>query len=261
MQQKHQCLGVKAPVVAIVDQFYDSSKSVSEYRHMMVQYYSRRRSIGLVESEELPKRSSKKAKVCNKSAESSPSDQPPAQHLPASFLEQGKCQQSFIQQGISQNTKKESPSGMSINWHQRYQTNATLTRTVDNFEVTIGATGLKRGKKPKQPKDVVKSASILCRYNFFCRWRRCLELSSQNIGCCVKDVKKASLYASTLRELLDNPTSYMESKQKLSDLGLVHVPESLFGKSEDGHTGPLGSWVRNGVRDDFGSIFQWTNTL
>lgn len=261
MQQNQRCLGVKAPVVAIVDQFYDSSKSASEYRHMMMQYSSRKRSIGAVESEELQKRSSKKAKVSNKGAEISPSDQPPIQHSPVPFLEQKKCEQSIILKGTTHNAKKESPSGMSINWHQQYQTIATLTRAADNFEVTIGATGLKRGKKPKQPKDVVKSASRLCRYSLFCRWRECLELSLQTIECCLKDFKSAILYASTLRELLDNPTSYNESKQKLSDLGLVCIPKSLFGKREDGYAGPLGGWVRNGVLDDFTTIIPWTKAV
>ncbi|KAL3791268.1 hypothetical protein HJC23_000885 [Cyclotella cryptica] len=261
MKRNQRCMGVEAPAIAIVDMCYDRSKSASEYRHMMVQYSGRKRSLGAVGNEEPPTQSNKKTKLCNKGGEISPMDQPPAEHLPTPHLEQKKSQHSHVQQGIPQSSKKESPSGMSINWHQRYQSNATLTKKEDNFEVTIGATGLKRGKKPKQPNDVIKSASRLCRYNLFDRWRKCLELSIPTIRCYVKDVEKAAFHARTLRELLHNPTSYMESKQKLYDLGLARIPECLFSKREDGCAGPLGGWIRNGVRDDFGTIAHMTKDL
>eukprot|EP00984_Skeletonema_dohrnii_P036723 scaffold38029_cov155-Skeletonema_dohrnii-CCMP3373.AAC.2 len=59
--------------------------------------------------------------------------------------------------------KKESVCGMSINWHQ------TIVQEASNAEVTIGATGLKRGKKPKCPTDVINTASRLSRYHFALR--------------------------------------------------------------------------------------------
>ena len=43
----------------------------------------------------------------------------------------------------------------------------------DLMEITIGATGMKQGKKPKIPQDVIKHSSRLCRYKMWLQIRKC----------------------------------------------------------------------------------------
>ncbi|KAL7448819.1 hypothetical protein ACHAWC_000951, partial [Mediolabrus comicus] len=69
---------------------------------------------------------------------------------------------------------KESVCGTSINWQQ---SSCCLSNTDKRLtEITIGATGLKRGKKPKSTKDAMKSASRLSRYQFAVRSQKCSSL-------------------------------------------------------------------------------------
>ena len=122
--------------------------------------------------------------------------------------------------------KKESVCGMSINWHQ------TSAQQAANTEVTIGATGLKRGKKPKCPAAVVNSASRLSRYQFASCCRRCNSLSSETKTDCHSDT-----------------ASYRKHKQIISNHTLTRVTTTVLGGTRGG--GPLVGWVRGGAEDDF----------
>lgn len=119
--------------------------------------------------------------------------------------------------------KKDSVCGTSINWHQ-----ASVQHTA-NTEVTIGATGLKRGKKPKSPSDVLKAASRLSRYHFALRCNKCYSISPE-VDAGDHDTDAAS---------------YRKYKQRASDSLLTGVATSALG------AGPLAGWVRSGSQDDF----------
>ena len=116
---------------------------------------------------------------------------------------------------------KESPCGMSINWHQ------TNTLETSNTEVTIGSTGLKRGKKPKCPIDVVKSASRLSRYHFASCCRRCNSVSSETAAD-------------------SEATNYWRYKRILSSENVTKAQTVVLGGK-----GPLVGWVRGNSEDDF----------
>ncbi|KAL9190990.1 hypothetical protein ACHAXT_000696 [Thalassiosira profunda] len=122
--------------------------------------------------------------------------------------------------------KKESACGMSMNWHQEIAESDAKKST----EITIGATGLKRGKKPKTPPDVLRSASRLCRFNFLDRAQRCksYKRSIQPEDChpSISQAEKAS--------------SYGQFKQRW---GCTTEKERF--------QGPLNEWVRSGKDDDF----------
>ena len=116
--------------------------------------------------------------------------------------------------------KKESVCGMSINWQ-------TSVQHAANTEVTIGATGLKRGKKPKSPTDVVNSSSRLSRYQFALRCMKCNSLSSETGG------------------HISDSSSYRKYKEAAANHLLSKVATSASGE------GPLAGWVRSGSQDDF----------
>lgn len=116
--------------------------------------------------------------------------------------------------------KKESVCGMSINWHLSVQQAAKA-------EVTIGATGLKRGKKPKSPTDVVNNSSRLSRYQFALRCKKCNSLSSEAGG------------------HYSDAASYREYKQATANHLLTKVATLTSGE------GPLAGWVRSGSQDNF----------
>ena len=117
--------------------------------------------------------------------------------------------------------KKESVCGTSINWHQ------TIVQEAANAEVTIGATGLKRGKKPKCPTDVINTASRLSRYHFALRCGKRNPVSSKT-------------YTD------GHYSSYRKYKQITSNNLLTRVATLALSGG-----GPLAGWVRSGSQDDF----------
>eukprot|EP00956_Cyclotella_meneghiniana_P042740 scaffold249308_cov70-Cyclotella_meneghiniana.AAC.10 len=227
LRRNRKCLGIAAPHVAIVDPSYENSKSVSEYRHMKS---SRKRSIcdGDCEQNETPQMKKSKIDTGNKSTRSI------SNHVQSEVQASNNITEKL-------RAKKESPSGMSINWYQSQHDYK------NNVEITIGATGLKRGKKPKFGCDVKKSASRLCRYNFISQWKECVELSSKGDAlrakCCVETGPNSNL----AKDLLVESKSYVQTKQKLVQLGVMSELECIVGKS----SGALKGWVRTGFGGDF----------
>ncbi|KAL3762073.1 hypothetical protein ACHAW5_002586 [Stephanodiscus triporus] len=100
--------------------------------------------------------------------------------------------------------KKVSACGMSINWHQNYRANVNPDERDSNeaTEITIGATGLKRGKKAKTPKDVLRSASRLCRFSFLRRCMRCTEIHES-----LSSSRHADVDVSTKKESIGDSSS------------------------------------------------------
>jgi hypothetical protein len=126
---------------------------------------------------------------------------------------------------------------MSINWHQSYQNSDSTKKYSEKdakkaTEITIGATGLKRGKKPKSPSDVLGSASRLCRFNFLHQCKICIALED-SLPCRANVVKSAKKGESS--DAVGKEMSYMQYKQhRGSNVG-----------------GPLMGWIRSGEDDDF----------
>jgi hypothetical protein len=140
--------------------------------------------------------------------------------------------------------KKESACGMSINWHQNYRANNNPDERDrhEATEITIGATGLKRGKKAKTPKDVLGSASRLCRFSFLRRCMRCTEIHGSLASSWHTDVdvstKKESIGDSSSPSI--EKVSYMQYKRKIGRYN-----------GEDCFHGPLNGYIRSGNGDDF----------
>lgn len=127
---------------------------------------------------------------------------------------------------------KESVCGTSINWQQ---SSCCLSKTDKRLtEITIGATGLKRGKKPKSMNDTMKAASRLSRYQFAVRCRKCSSLLPK------PDTNVQS----------EEEVGYRKYKQRVANQTLTRVTSSIL-CGTNGSEGPLVSWVRSGSDDDF----------
>lgn len=217
LRSQNKCLIVTPPDVAIVDEIYESSKSECENRHLMREYNDGKRN----EQDDAPEKhilhANKKLKIGNDSGEK--------------FVQPFKADKKL---------KKESPSGMCINWHQLQSTDSKSK--AKNVEVTVGATGLKRGKKPKHPQDVINSSSRLCRYSFINRCKKCYELLARLIRSSENDFKIGDL------------VSYLQYKKELSQMGIVGDLEYIFNRDENGCSGPLDGWVRSGYDNDFNAF-------
>ena len=213
---------LKIPGVDVVDIVYESSKTVSDNRYLEGQTDLKKRSM-----ERSSPVHSKRQKVHGHEQNSSVSNESPDFVLPR-----------------TNNSKRESACGMSINWHQNYRANgyADERGSKEAAEITIGATGLKRGKKAKTPKDVLGSASRLCRFNFLRRCMRCAEIQ----GCIAKSWH-ADVGVSTKKDSLGDPSlpsreggSYMQYKRKS---GCYNRDECF--------NGTLMGYIRSGNGDDF----------
>jgi len=199
-QQKSHDNKVVPPVVSVVDVIFESSKSVADYRFDGQNNERKRKKLDYSDTV-----SNKKVKTKHTSLDS----------------------QTFKS---SHNTSKQaSACGMSINWHQTHlqglKSGNKHNNEVAKTEITIGATGLKRGKKPKRPKDVLGSASRLCRFNLLQRCLRYTDLSSSQFSS---------------KEDITAAKTYMQYKQKCSKYAGIEC-----------FLGPLAGYIRSGKDDDF----------
>ena len=132
--------------------------------------------------------------------------------------------------GTDQVIKKESACGMSINWQRTCFTK--VKEDGKTTEVTIGATGLKRGKKPKRSEDVLRSASRLCRFNLLQRCMRCKEIKSEGESETLKSDGSDMSVAQTSQKI-----TYMQYKQQY---GTNYAGTEFFR-----------GWIRSGKDEDF----------
>ena len=211
--------GLEPPNVAVVDIVFESSKSAADYRYFEAQTNARKRCI------HQPFPIARKApKIHDNNAEDSQIKSLCSNLCPSN-------EETVLQP--SQSVRKEAACGMSMNWNQSL---------IGTTEITIGTSGLKRGKKPKTPNDVLGSSSRLCRYNFLQSSLRCSDLhelivSSPQGGVCGGAVKDGENHASSLSE---EGCSYLQYKQKLC----------CFNATEC-FTGPMMGYLRSGNADDF----------
>ena len=200
-QQKSHDNKLVPPVVSVVDIRFESSKSAADYRFDEENSNERKRK--LEHTDTAPNK--KKIKTKHTS--------PDSQTL----------------KYIHNTSKQASACGMSINWHQTHlqglKSGNKHNNEVATTEITIGATGLKRGKKPKRPKDVLGSASRLCRFNLLQRCLRCTDHSSSQFSS---------------KEDITAAKTYMQYKQKCSKYASIECFQ-----------GPLAGYIRSGKEDDF----------
>lgn len=128
------------------------------------------------------------------------------------------------------------PTGLSLNWNQNYMTCSHMNERVkkETMEITVGATGLKRGKKARTPKDVVDSASRLCRFNFLRRFIKCTNIQ-EAVVTSTSDKKPMMKSDDT-----DSTSSYMQYKRKTG----CYIANNCF-------EGNLSGYIRSGNSDDF----------
>ncbi|KAL3809439.1 hypothetical protein ACHAXA_007781 [Cyclostephanos tholiformis] len=212
----------RSPDVAVVDIVFESSKTAADHRYLEWQTNIKKSSVELTSS--VP---------CKR----------PRMH--------GHAQNSVVKNGSrhftpqsTSNSKKESACGMSINWHQNYLVNGNADRRRSNeaTEITIGATGLKRGKRPKTPKDVLGSASRLCRFNFLLRCMRCKELQQLIPRSLIADADVA-----TKKNSLSDPSSPSTEGESYTQ----YKRRSGRYNGEECFDGPLMGYIRSGNGDDF----------
>lgn len=206
---------IKPPTVAVVDVVFESSKSAADYRYFLAQANTKKRIIQHTFS--TPKKVPKVQD--NSSFELCPAN------------EETVLQHNHL-------ARRETACGLSINWHQSFResiiTEEGRKRTT---EITVGALGLKRGKKPKTPNDVLGSASRLCRLNFLHRSLRCAQIMSI-LGVPIKGTRKDSEYEP--RSHSDERCSYQQFKQMCSRY-----------KAAECFNGPMMGYLRSGHADDF----------
>ena len=129
---------------------------------------------------------------------------------------------------------------MSINWHQRSRCQSVKASARDRknnamTEITIGATGLKRGKKPKAPGDVPGCASRLCRLEFLRRCKRCTAIRADAAGEAGGDI--------------DGPHGSGSAGKVGGYMQYKRISGRMVG--DDSFMGPLKGWIRSGHDDDF----------
>ena len=115
------------------------------------------------------------------------------------------------------NLKKKAACGMSLNWYRGPASSA---------EITVGATGLKRGKKAKELQDIPRLSSRLCRYNLWQSFARCNGIFAA--------LSNDKWHTDVNRE------SYLRLKRRHGR----YIDDSSF-------CGPLVNWIRSGKEDDF----------
>jgi hypothetical protein len=196
---------LKPPEVAVVDIIYESSKSFSDNKNLESQ-----------------------TSLINKRTMDSTIPVPSKRRrlVDSSVGKQNQAQSSTLR-----------PTGLSLNWHQYYMTSSHMNDRVtkETMEITVGATGLKRGKKAKAPKDAVDSASRLCRFSFLRRFIKCTNIQEASITSLNSD--KETL---TKSDDTDSPCSYMQYKRKTG----CYIGDDCF-------QGNLSGYIRSGTGDDF----------
>ncbi|KAL7466140.1 hypothetical protein ACHAXS_006445 [Conticribra weissflogii] len=139
----HNC-NSRPPMVAVVDQSLECSKSASEFRNMVEMTYKNKSDVVGEPNEERAQTTQNKRRRTNNCHPRQP--------------------------------KRESASGMSINWYQLHQDiSSGVIGTKEQklmTEITVGATGFKRAKKPKTPEDVLETTSRLCRFRLAQRYMK-----------------------------------------------------------------------------------------
>jgi hypothetical protein len=213
---------LRSPDVAVVDLVFESSKTASDYRHLEWQINMSKRSM--------------------EQSSSVPNKRPKLHGHTQDSVVQNESQ-NFRPQ-LTDNSKKESACGMSINWHQNIPAKGNTDRSggKEATEITVGATGLKRGKKAKTPKDVLGSASRLCRLNFLRRCRRCTELQGF-----LAPSRHADADVSTRTNNLGDPSSPPTE----GDSYRQYKRRSDRYNGEECFNGPLRGYIRSGNGDDF----------
>jgi Adenosine-deaminase (editase) domain len=131
----------------------------------------------------------------------------------------------------SHETKASPPAGFSINWHQ--------SRSNEPVEVTVGARGVRQGKKPKIANDYIQLQSRLCRNALMQLQRECSTHWSNRPGTTTSDPKRSNT-ADIDDVALEKPPSgdhYQEYKNVHCDSRYRALRQQVF------QCGPLTGWL------------------
>ena len=206
---------IKPLDVAVVDTIFQSSKSASDKRYFEAINERKRKNVNQIMGPDESKRHKTQTQWSSKNETQRRMQ---SQHRNANTS------------GTDQVIKKESACGMSINWQRTCFTK--VKEDGKTTEVTIGATGLKRGKKPKRSEDVLRSASRLCRFNLLQRCMRCKEIKSEGESETLKSDGSDMSVAQTSQKI-----TYMQYKQQY---GTNYAGTEFFR-----------GWIRSGKDEDF----------
>ena len=147
-------------------------------------------------------------------------------------------------EAATKGTKGESSIGVSINWQSSININDTSNR--NHVEQTIGAKGVKQGKKPKTRKDVAKCASRLSRFSLVDESMEILKLLSTRKLCTpslsFKDVDDRIFCKKT------SSITYQQMKNISGENQIQQMKTMLFNSTTKNH---LSGWVKSSEENDF----------
>lgn len=139
-------------------------------------------------------------------------------------------------------SKGESSIGVSINWQSSINTNDNA----NHIEQTIGAKGVKQGKKPKTRKDVAKCASRLSRFSLIDESMEILKLLSTRKICTpslsFKDIDDYIFCKETPK------FTYQHMKKISGENKIQQMKKMIFHSSAKNH---LSGWVKSSEENDF----------
>lgn len=221
----------KPPEVAVVERVLECSKSAAEHRYAEAQISSKKRNREHCYPEKNTQQNPAKKRYKAGSVGS----------------QRSSCKDEARRQpqagGAGQSAKKESPCGMSLNWYRNHRdkdtSGAFAKGKAMDMEITVGATGLKRGKKPKTPEDVLVSASRLCRYHLL---RRCQNCAA---------VEAAGTPSRRTEKIQGATTGGAAGSEEAEQVGYRQYKQRRCGIGDHCFQGPLQGWVRSGQEDDF----------
>jgi hypothetical protein len=127
-------------------------------------------------------------------------------------------------------TKASPPAGFSINWHQ--------SRSNEPVEVTVGARGVRQGKKPKVPGDYIQLQSRLCRNALIQLQRECSIHWSKRPGN-ISDPERSDVVDTddVALEKMSGGDHYQEYKNFHCDSRYRVLRQQVF------QYGPLSGWL------------------
>ena len=128
-----------------------------------------------------------------------------------------------------------SPTGLSVNWNLADQQDRGCDFGSVDVELTVGARGIRQGKKPKSPLDYIRLESRLCRNQL----RALVDETTKNTA----KPTSASPLTKTCQPVDTSPQSYTAWKADLTSPRVRQIRQLVF-KSR-----PFDGWLE-GARED-----------
>ena len=144
--------------------------------------------------------------------------------------------------------QRQSPIGISINWQTSLPTSIRREHNESRqeqfgIEQTVGAKGIKQGKKPKRMEDVMKCPSRLSRYALLQDSIDCVRLLK------TKGLTTKALKSTPMKELIRSSTETEQHTQKSYQTFKDRKGTKAF--IFESAASPLAGWVRSSKDHDF----------